>query len=278
MATATMTSTITRLTPEVIPEEKFKPNVRPVGPELSPDPRWRDWRLREQTPAEREQMPQSFPNINSQLREQDLRKISGLMTPPQTPVPFQPRRLQDLKGHKPIRLEFRPLIDIMTDHYSKQKKNHPRKTIRDDEEDFLPWAWFTDMSEGLFARVWEFSADTFGRQCLGGRVDERDWTKSLLQTLPADFIGCASSVARGDPLRHPKPGDLHSYEHLFLAKNERVSLMVGTISKLLKRMVFDDNLFGALKEEAKALMLQDKTTAHTEDGKIVSLFSPCALF
>lgn len=274
---ATFTATLT----EAIPEEAYKPNVRPDGPEKSPDPKWRAWRLRQQRSEIREIMPQLFPNINRQLRVQHLEKIkqySNREAPAGAPALFEPRRLEDLKTRKPVRLEFRPLTEIFHELDEERQRLRPRKIFKEDEEDSLPHTWLTEMTQGLFARVWDFSADTFGRECFGGRVDDQDWTDSLLSKLPASFIECASSVARGDPARHPKPNDPHSYEHLFLAKNERVFLMVGTISKLLELNVFDSLLFGALEDEAKTLKLQDKTTAHVDDGKTASISPLMTLF
>lgn len=274
---ATFTTTVT----EAIAEEAYKPNVRPDGPEKSPDHRWRAWRLRQQRSDIRELLLPSFPNLNRQLREQDLDKIrqySSRESPPGASVLFEPRKLEELKAHNPVRLEFRPLRDVFLEIDREQQRLRPRKTYREDEEDSLPYTWLTEMTQGLFARVWDFCADTFGRECFGGRVDERDWTDFILRKLPTDFISSASSVVRGDPVRHPKPNDPHSYEHLFLAKNERIFLMVGTISKLLELNVFDSLLFGALEDEAKTLKLQDKTTAHTEDGKVPLLSSLRTVF
>lgn len=262
-----MTSLTTTLL-KAMPEEKFRPNVRPDGIEQSPDPRWRAWRLRQQRSEIRELLPELFPDINRQLREQDLEKIRQYSKGEVAPALFVPRKIQDLKGHKPIRLEFRPLRDVIREFDDERQRLHPRKIFRDDEDDAVPHTWITDMTQSLFARVWDFCADTFGRECFGGRVDDRNWTDFILRKLPTEFINCASSVARGDPARQPKPNDPHSYEHLFLAKNERIFLMVGTISKLLQLNVFDSLLFGAREDEAKELHLQDKTTLHIEDGKM----------
>lgn len=256
----------------VIPEENYKPNIRPNGPEESPDPKWRAWRLMQQRPEIREILPKKFPDINRQLRELDLRKIGLSFKQDPPPEFFKPRNLEDLKGYKPIRLKFRGLPEVFRDYGEEQQRNRPRKVPRPDEEDSLPMEWLEEITQGLFARVWAFCNDTFGRECFGGRVDERDWTDFVLRRLPTDFLNCASEIARGDPVRHPKLNDPHSYEHLFLAKNERIFLMIGTISKLLKTHVFDKLLFGALEEEAETLKLQDKTTAHVEDGKTAFLW------
>lgn len=264
-------SSFTTTVTAVIPEENYKPNVRPGGPEKSPDPNWRAWRLRQQRPEIRESFLPTFPNINPQLRQLDLDKIRQYFRPEYTDVHFQPRKLHDLKDHKPVRLQFRPLRDVFREFDAEQQRLHPRKIFKEEDDDALPMSWRTEMTQGLFPRVWDFCADTFGRECFGGRVDEQDWTDFILRKLPTEFINCASSVARGDPARHPKPNDPHSYEHLFLAKNERIFLMVGTISKLLQLNVFNSLLFGATEEEAKALNLEDRTTSHTEDGKFTVL-------
>lgn len=257
-------------------EEKFRPNVRPDGPELSPDPRWSAWRQRRQRPEIRELLPDMFPNISRWLRAQDLDKISLYTREDVAPSSFVPRKLRDLKGHQPARLEFRPMIDVLLDFEERRQNEHPRRPFREDENVAVPHTWVTDMSTSLFTRVWDFCADTFGRECFGGRVDERDWTDFILRKLPAELINCASSVARGDPVRHPKPEDPHSYEHLFLAKNERTFLMVGTLSKLLQLHVFNSLLFGARPDETRELHLQDRTTLHTEDGKMILLPPPWA--
>lgn len=221
-------------------------------------------------------MPGSFPNINTQLRNQDLDQIeqrTGQKNQLHISTVYEQRSIEHVRHLKPSRLAFRPLPEVLREFYEDVSTKHPRKVFRYDEHDTLPQTWFIDMSQSLFARVWEFAANTFGHVCLADRVYEHDWTDIILRKLPEEFINCASSVARGDPSRQPKDSDPNSYEHLFLAQYDRTFLVVGTIARLLEINVFNSLLFGATKDQADALRYQDITTDHITDGMAPSHFS-----
>lgn len=260
---ATTTTTTTR-----VDSKKIKPNVRPYGAEVAPDMKWRDWRLRAQREEIRDNYPEMWPPINAELRRRAEEELSEQKAnEPARDQVFRPRSLKDLRGYRPTRLQFRPLQDTDSKVTKLRRATHPRKEYREEDYDKLPPFWFQEVSSSLFARVWELAADAFGQKDWGDRVYDKDWTGHWLQHLPADFVRCASVIARGDPARNSKEGsDPHGYEFLFLDLHNRVYLCMAVIAKLLQENCFDDLLFGAKAQEKKTLNLLDKSTDSVPDG------------
>ncbi|PSR82052.1 hypothetical protein BD289DRAFT_484109 [Coniella lustricola] len=247
------------------------PNVRPAGPEICPDPRWRKWRLREQRPELRDKFPPFHPAVAPLLAQQGQQEIDRYANAAKLETPtFRARSMHDLADFSPTRLQFRTLLEIEMDWVQKWNAVHPRTELRDQDIDKLPNYWFEEMAHSLAARILELAATAFGQADLADRVLERDWTEKILQHLPADFVRCASLVARGDPLRYPKLGpngyNDRGYEMLFLSRDDRVYLCAAVIAKLLQEYCLDSLLFGATAAETQALSLLDESTIHVHDG------------
>lgn len=250
----------------------FVPNIRPEGIEYAGDRHWRDWRLRKRRPALRERYNATFPNINPLLDREAKAQIDAQENVKL--VQFTKRRLEDLhndKSYRVERLQFRPLQETHDRVEAIWAATRPRKPRPQEELDKLPAFFFESLSSSLFARVWDFAAETFGQQpAVDGRSDiekqadfdsrlqNTDWTRRFLQHLPPDFIRCVSEVARGDyNNRGRKAYDPHGYEFLFLNRDQRVHLCTAVIAKLLQEQCFESLLFGALKIERDALSKTD---------------------
>lgn len=246
----------------------IKPNVRPRGIEVVPDINWRDWRMRLLRPELNEMYPEMWPPVNRALHARATEEIARrTATDPPRQRGFHPRSLKDLKGHQATQLQFVSLEETNRRVEEARLTLRPRKEYREVEYDKLPPFWFEELSSDLFARVWEFAADTFGHKDWAGLVYEDDWTKHWLRKLPAEFVRSASVVARGDRLRGAKPGqDEHGYEHLFLHRNSRVYTCTAVIAKLLQENCFDSLLFGATDMQKKTLNMIDRSTDATLDG------------
>lgn len=257
------------------------PNVRPGDLEVSPSREWRDWRLRQQRPELRQTPAPTFPDISSSLnalnltqQQQDERYAA------RRHHIFTDRSLDDLEGFTATRLQFRPLAETWARLNTLHAKTRPRKPVRGEDQDRLPGFWFEEMASSLFARLWDFAADTFGHADFTHDLHQGDWTERMLRHLPADFIRCASVVARGDPYRQPKTGPRgyndHGYEFLFLSQNERVYLCTAVLSKLLHEQCIDSLLFGAKPEEMMALEAVDRTNEELADGMKPTCTSRCS--
>ncbi|ROV99342.1 hypothetical protein VSDG_04027 [Cytospora chrysosperma] len=279
--TATATATATQTTPMAegapapaqpspVPENascdggyKKLPNARPTGPELVPDQKWTTWRLRNQRPEIAADMPNTFPDISKYHYEEAHEVVQATIAEANaelaTETSFKKRSFKQLRGYKPAHLAFRPMYDF----YDEADRIEARRLTRsrlDDSEDHgkIPGFWFDRMSFDLFARVWDFTSNTFGVECFGSQVGTRDWSRGWLARLPEEFVKYASEVARGDPIVVPhNPTDPNNWEHLFLAKDSRVSLVVGVIAKILGDNVLGSHLFGATPGQKEALDRND---------------------
>lgn len=255
----------------------FVPNVRPEGFEVAGDRHWRDWRLRKRRPELRERYTVTFPNINPLLERDAKVRIDAQDNV--NLVPFAKCTLNDLRNksaYRVERLQFRPLQETHDKVDAIWAARHPRKARPQEELDKLPSFFFESLCSSLFARVWDFAAETFGQQpAVDARSDaqkqadfdrllkDTDWTGHFLQHLPPDFIRCVSEVARGDYRnRGWKDYDPHGYEFLFLDRDQRIHVCTAVIAKLLQEQCFDSLLFGALKIERDAL---SKTDVAQED-------------
>lgn len=255
----------------------FVPNVRPEGIEYAGDRNWRDWRLRKRRPELRERYTATFPNINPLLDQEAKSHIAA--EEKAKLVRFTTRRLGDLQkdpNYRVERLQFRPLQETYDKVDEIWSETRPRKPRPQEELDKLPIFFFEGLSSSLFARVWDFAAETFGQQPamdersdaqkqadFDSKLQNTDWTRRFLQYLPPDFIRCVSQVARGDyNNRGWKPYDPHGYEFLFLDRDQRIHVCTAVIAKLLQEQCFESLLFGALKVERQAL---SKTDVAQED-------------
>lgn len=223
----------------------------------------------------KERYPEMWPPIIPMLHARAAEEIGRQRdTDPPRQRGFQPRSLNDLKGHKATQLQFVSLAETNRRVEEARLTIRPRKEYREVEYDKLPPFWFEEISSDLFARVWEFATDTFGHKDWAGLVYDDDWTKRWLRKLPADFVRSASVVARGDCLRGAKPGqDEHGYEYLFLHRNSRVYTCTAVIAKLLQEHCFDALLFGATDLQKKTLNLIDRSTDATLDGMSATCWS-----
>lgn len=268
-----MTATFSRSnrSSRFIPYDNFKPNVRPYGPEVVPDIKWRDWRLRELRQDLRETYPEMWPPIVPALRARATEEINQQRANDSVRHrDFKPRSLADLNGYRATRLQFRSLQDINRRVHRARLATRPREEYREEEYDKLPPFFFEELSSDLFARVWEFATDTFGHKDWAFLVNDRDWTAYWLNKLPAEFVRSASVVARGDRFRGGKAGhDEHGYEYLFLEQHNRVYLCTAIVAKLLQENCFDALLFGATAEQKKTLDLMDKSTVGIADGMLL---------
>ncbi|ROW07844.1 hypothetical protein VMCG_03509 [Cytospora schulzeri] len=284
MATVTATATRTAAAaasaqPSPLPdnaprEERYKklPNARPTGPELVPDQKWTAWRLRNQRPEIAADMPSTFPDISKyhydEAQEVVQATIAEINAQRATERKFKKRSFKQLRRYKPVHLAFRPMYEFYEEADKIEAKRPTRSRLDDSEDhDKIPGFWFDRVSFDLFTRVWEFASNTFGVECFGGQVGRRDWSRGLLAKLPEEFIKYASEVARGDPIIVPrKSADPNNWEHLFLAKDSRVSLIVGVIAKILEENVFGSHLFGATPGQKEVLDRNDRETAILADS------------
>lgn len=267
----------------------YIPNVRPEGIEVAGDRHWRDWRLRKRRPDMRERYTATFPNINNLLDSE----ANALLDAQDhvNPVPFVKRTLKDLQNdphYRAKKLQFRPLQVTQDSVDATWATTHPRKLKSQDELDTLPTFFFEELSSSLFARVWDFSAETFGQKpAIDARSETqkqadfddllhtRDWTGHFLRYLPSEFVRCASEIARGDyGNRGWKDYDPHGYEFLFLDRDQRVHLCTAVIAKVLQENCFDSLLFGARKIEREALRQTDQAQDRIAD----SMHFPARLF
>ncbi|KAJ4397250.1 hypothetical protein N0V93_001474 [Gnomoniopsis smithogilvyi] len=255
----------------------YVPNTRPEGIEFAGDGHWRDWRLRKRRPELRERYTATFPNINPFLEREANARVDTQEH--LRFVPFTKRTLHDLREdptYRVKRLQFRPLQETQDRVDAIWAATRPRKSRPQEELDKLPSFFFEGLCSSLFARVWDFAAETFGQQPavdarsdaqketdFDRRLQDTDWTDRFLQHLPPDFIRCVSEVARGDyHNRGWKTYDPHGYEFLFLDRDQRIHLCTAVIAKLLQEQCFDSLLFGARKIERDAL---GKTDVAQED-------------
>lgn len=255
----------------------YVPNARPEGIEVAGDRHWRDWRLRKRRPELRQRYTATFPNINPLLECEANARIDAQNTV--NLVPFTKRTLEDLRkdsNYRVERLQFRPLRETQDKVDAIWTATRPRKQRLQEELDKLPSFFFESLCSSLFARVWDFAAETFGPQPVvdarsdaqkeadfDRRLQDTDWTAHFLQHLPPDFIRCVSEVARGDYRnRGWKDYDPHGYEFLFVDRDQRIHLCTAVIAKLLQEQCFDSLLFGTRKIERDAL---SKTDVAQED-------------
>lgn len=260
-------------------------NVHPEGTEVAGDRHWRDWRLRKRRPDLRERHTVTFPNINPLLdRDAKARIDAGDHV---NLAPFVKRTLDDLRKdphHSVKRLQFPPLHDTQDRVDAIWAATRPRKLRSQDELDRLPTFFFEGLSTSLFARVWDFAAETFGQQpAIDARSDgekqadfdhrfqSTDWTAHFLQYLPPDFVRCVSEIARGDYRnRGWKYYDPHGYEFLFVDRDQRIHLCTAVIAKLLQEQCFESLLFGARQCERDALRKTDEAQEDIADSMCLS--------
>lgn len=234
-----------------------------------------------------------FPDINPLL---DREANAQLAAEDNVNVaPFTKRSLKDLRrdpNYRAERLQFRPLQDIRDRVDEIWAATQPRKPRPQGELDTLPTFFFESLSSSLFARVWDFAAETFGQQPAGDArspaqkktdfdrlFQGTDWTEEFLQDLPSEFVRCVSQVARGDFFKRGfKSYDPHGYEFLFLDRDSRISLCTAVIAKLLQEQCFDSLLFGARKIERDALRKTDIAQEDIADGTLNSCSSSCRSF
>lgn len=243
------------------PDYSRQPNARPNGVERVPDVKWARWRLCKQRPEIQDIFPDYFPDIRAQMHQRLTARIQGEYDQDdQAPQRFKKRSLKELRSpYEPTQLWFAPLAHFYDEADRLNAKLSPRERLdTDGEGDKIPSIWFERMAHDLFARVWEFSSDTFGLQSLGASYNDKDWTRRWLGKLPREFVDVASQVARGDPtVETPKESDPNNWEFLFLDSMSRVKLMVGIMAKLLEKNVFNSLLFGARDVEKTALEADD---------------------
>lgn len=274
---ATTTTTTTTVDVQNAPRRNgrlIKPNVPPDDLEVSPDPKWRDFRLREVRPELCEPYPATFPDLSHILYRNDAIAANQYQQENigSRPRHFTTRSIDDIRDYKPERLQFKTIEEIQARVARIKMQTHPRRLERPEDNDSLPPFFYEETCSSLFSRVWDFANDTFGHKCFAGQLQDKDWTLHLLRNLPADFVRCASVVARGDPARGAKAlTDEHGYEFMFLSKHQRVYLCTAVVSKLLQENCFDSLLFGTTKLERKTLNLIDRTTDNFSDGMFPSL-------
>lgn len=250
------------------PDYSKKPNVRPQGDESVPDAEWARWRLYKQRPDIRDNFPTYFPDMRRQLHERCAAQNRAVDDQATDPPRFKRRSLRELNGHyEPTQLGFASLTTFYDEADRLNAKLSRRERLDTDEEgDKIPSLWFERMAHDLFARVWEFSSDTFGLHSITESHNDMNWTRRWLHKLPREFVDIASQVARGDPtIAPPKESDPTNWEHLFLDQNSRVKLMVGIMAKLLEKNVFNSLLFGARDEEKTALESDDRATSFVDN-------------
>lgn len=258
--------------PETPPE--FVPNVRPAGIEVAGDRKWREWRLRKRRPGLRHRFTATFPDISSAWEKRALgliHKESVVRT-----VRFQKRSIADL-GKDPTvveQLQFRPLQAVRDKVDLICAATRPRRPQALDEFDTLPAFFFEDIASSLFARVWDFAAETFGQQPAQEEepgfsarlVASCDWTSLLLEDLSDDWVRIVSEVARADPNMKQEGDDDSGYEFLFVDRESRVALCTAVIAKLLQENCLDSLLFGARKIERETLQKIDESQEDVADG------------
>lgn len=218
-------------------------------------------------------MPNTFPDISkyhyAEAHEIVQATIAETVAERAREARFKKRSLKQLRGYKPVHLDFRSMYEFYEEADRIEAKRPTRSRLDDNEDhDKIPGFWYDRTSFDLFARVWQFAANTFGIQCFGFHVIHRNWTRLLLAKLPQEFIKYASEVARGDPvIVPPKPADPNNWEFLFLYKNSRVILLVGIIAKILEDSVLGSHLFGATPGQKEALYSHDRETSVLADCK-----------
>ncbi|KUI70732.1 hypothetical protein VM1G_05928 [Cytospora mali] len=255
-------------------DDKYKqlPNARPTSPELVPDQKWTTWRLRNQRPEIVAEMPNTFPDISKYRYDEADQVIQATVAAVNaeraTDKKFKKRQFKQLRGYEPVHMNFRSLYDFY-DEADKIEARHPTRSRFDDSDDHvkIPDFWFERVSFDLFVRVWEFASNTFGVECFGNELGNRDWTSRWLKRLPKEFVKYASEVARGDPVIAPHTvADPNNWEFLFLAKDSRIFLLVGVIAKILEDNVFGSHLFGATPGQKEVLDKTDRETAILADS------------
>lgn len=278
----TTRTTVTTAPPTIQPPAiAYEANLKPHGIEVAGDRKWRDWRLRNRRPDLRQRNIPTFPDLSLLLARRDQAQLAAeSLAAPVISGPFQKRtlsHLQDDKDYTVEQLQFRPLQATQDRVDRIWAATRPRHAQAQDELDRLPTFFFEELTSSLFARVWNFAADTFGKQAdldgpaLYNLVRSRNWTRDYLQYLPADFVRCVSATARADPiLRAGGAGQINdaatSYEWLFLDKESRISVCTAVIAKLLQENCFNSLLFGARKIEREALQKLDESQEDTADG------------
>lgn len=265
--------------PNNVQDYSNRPNAPPQIVEAVPSAQWARWRLYKQRPDIQDKFPQSFPDVSRHLHDRLTAQIRDAARDAPDPPRFTERSIGQVKGregdeYQPTQLGFAPLTQFYDEADHQNSRLSRRQRLDSDQDgDRIPSLWFERMSQDLFARVWDFCAETFGAENvqedddLVRKLNSQDWTVDWLDKLPHEFVVLASQVARGDMtiVDAPKANDPNNWEFLFLDKMSRVKLVVGVMAKLLEKNVFNSLLVGATESQRDALMADDKARAFLDN-------------